>query len=418
MREIAATPWNGLRVVSTFSGCGGSCLGFRLHGYRVVYANEFVEAARETYAANYPETPLDGRDIRAVTGASIRAMMALEDRDQEIDVLEGSPPCAAFSTAGKREATWGQVRSYSDTAQRTDDLFAQYVRILKELQPRAFVLENVSGLVKGVAKGIFKEVYAALRDAGYTVGSKLLDAQWLGVPQARQRIIFVGLRADLQRTPPFPKPLGYRYSIRDALPELTGEVRGRTAPQFGERTEPLDEPIGAVWASGAERDQYEIAGVATGRGRALASLDEPVGTILTHGRLKTFSERGLELRRVTAPANDGPALADYAIAAEYDKLKQGETSSRYFNLVRPSADAPVPTVTALGGSNPGVASVTHPTERRKFTIAELRRLCGFPDDFVLTGTYAQQWERLGRAVPPPMMAAVAGALLPVLKESR
>ena len=337
LAEIDALPWNGLRVVSTFSGCGGSCLGFRMAGFRIVYASEFVEAARSAYRANAPRTPLDDRDIRLVSVASMRAMMAAEDRDAEIDVLEGSPPCAAFSTAGKRERTWGRVRSYSDTTQRTDDLFAQYVRVLGELQPRAFVLENVSGLVKGVSRGVFKEVYAALAAAGYRVGARLLDAQWLGVPQTRQRVIVVGVRKDLNLEPAFPRPFGFRYTVREALAGLNG------------------------------------AGVAP-------------------------------------PEDDGPSIDGYAIAREWDGLVPGAGSDRYFNLVRPHLDAPCPTILALGGSNPGVASVTHPTERRKFRIAELRRICGFPDDFVLTGSYAQQWERLGRAVPPPMMAAVARAL--------
>jgi site-specific DNA-cytosine methylase len=102
-----------------------------------------------------------------------------------------------------------------------------------------------------------------------------------------------------------------------------------------------------------------------------------------------------------------------AVGREWDKLDVGGQSDKYLNLIRPDADQPCPTVTQLGGTS--AASVTHPYERRKFSIAELRRICGFPDDFILTGTYSQQWERLGRAVPPPMMRAIAEALEGVLK---
>ena len=104
----------------------------------------------------------------------------------EIDAMEGSPPCASFSTAGKREKHWGKAKKYSDTVQRTDDLFFEYVRLIDGLKPRAFVAENVSGLVKGVAKGWFLEILAKLKACGYRVECRLLDAQWLGVPQARQ----------------------------------------------------------------------------------------------------------------------------------------------------------------------------------------------------------------------------------------
>ena len=99
-----------------------------------------------------------------------------------------------------------------------------------------------------------------------------------------------------------------------------------------------------------------------------------------------------------------------AIGREWDRLKVGGQSEKYFNLVRAPLEEPCPTVTAAGGQNPGIASVTHPLVRRKFSIAELRRLCSFPDDFQLTGTYAQQYERLGRSVPPLMMRAVASTI--------
>jgi DNA (cytosine-5)-methyltransferase 1 len=86
---------------------------------------------------------------------------------------------------------------------------------------KTFVAENVSGLVKGTAKGWFIEVLRALKPSGYRVSARLLDAQWLGVPQMRQRIIFVGVREDLRLEPTHPEPLPYRYSVRDALPHLT-----------------------------------------------------------------------------------------------------------------------------------------------------------------------------------------------------
>ncbi len=101
------------------------------------------------------------------------------------------------------------------------------------------------------------------------------------------------------------------------------------------------------------------------------------------------------------------SIDGYAIGDEWDRMQpNGVSSSKYFNLVRPDPDKPSPTITQTGGTL-GAASVTHPTEKRKFTIGELKRICAFPDDFILTGSWGQQWERLGRAVPPLMMYAVA-----------
>jgi DNA (cytosine-5)-methyltransferase 1 len=101
-------------------------------------------------------------------------------------------------------------------------------------------------------------------------------------------------------------------------------------------------------------------------------------------------------------------ITGYAIGKEWNRLGAGQ-KGRYLNFIKPRIDRPCPTVTQTGGIT-GAASVVHPTERRKFSIAELKRLCGFPDDFQLTGSYAQQWERLGRAVPPVMMSHIARAV--------
>jgi DNA (cytosine-5)-methyltransferase 1 len=354
MREIKRRPLVGVRVVSLFSGCGGSSLGYRMAGCRVVWANEFIPAARDSYRTNFPQTTIDPRDIREIAGADILKATGLEVGD--LDILDGSPPCASFSTAGKRSRDWGKVKPYSDTKQRTDDLFLEYARLVRELRPKRFIAENVSGLVRGVGKGWFLDILAELRSAGYRVGVQLLDAQWLGVPQARQRLFFVGVRSDLDAAPAFPRPLPYRYSVRDALPWI---------------------------------DRVEHAN--GWNGHAMQPAGKPAKTVMVE------------------PEAD---MTGYAVGDELAKLAPGDQSARYFQLVRAPLNAPSPTIT-VEGKKAHAASVAHPIERRKFSIAELRRICGFPDDFVLTGTYQQQWERLGRAVPPPMMAALVAANLAI-----
>jgi len=362
MEEIRTIPWNGFNAISTFSGCGGSSLGYKMAGFKVLWANEFVPAAYDTYLANHSETILDTRDIRQIKAQEILDAIGLQVG--ELDLFDGSPPCASFSTAGKREKSWGKVKKYSDTAQRTDDLFFEYIRILKELQPKIFVAENVSGLIKGTAKGYFLEILAGLKECGYRVACRLLDAQWLGVPQVRQRIIFIGVREDLGLEPVHPKPLLYRYSVRDALPWI---VSGKYGPSWKK----ADTPSPTVSAS------------------------------LTYN--PETSHQGLEI--VEAETD----ISRYAIGVEWDKLKPGGKSQKYLSLVKPQVDNPCPTITQCSGST-STAGVCHPTEKRKFSIAELKRICAFPDDFILTGSYVQQWERLGRAVPPVMMYHIAATI--------
>jgi DNA (cytosine-5)-methyltransferase 1 len=371
-------PPSGLTCISTFSGCGGSSTGYRMAGFKVLWASEFIEAARDSYQANMdPATILDARDIRLVRPEDILEATGL--KRGELDLFDGSPPCSSFSTAGKRQAGWGEEKAYSDSKQRTDDLFFEYARILEGLQPKTFIAENVSGLIKGTAKGYFLEILAALKSCGYRVEARLLNAQWLGVPQTRQRLIFAGVRDDLGINPAFPKPLPYSYSVRDALPHIK---RHGTAPPF------------AVQA----KSSFAISSTFVSSESAASGAILAAGAFHGTGYVEDFETIEPEA-----------SIERFAIGDAWEKTPQGQASGQYFNLKRPHPDRPSQTITQLGGVS-SAAGVTHPSEKRKFTIAELKRICGFPDDFQLTGTYQQQWERCGRAVPPMMMAHIASAV--------
>jgi DNA (cytosine-5)-methyltransferase 1 len=415
MEEIRALPWNGFTAASTFSGCGGSSLGYRMAGFRLLYANEFIPAAQDSYRANAADyTHLDTRDIRQVQPQDILTACGLSVG--ELDLFDGSPPCASFSTAGKRESGWGKVKKYSDSEQRTDDLFFEYARLLRGIQPRVFVAENVSGLVKGTAKGYFLEILKELKGCGYKVGCKVLDAQWLGVPQARQRTIFVGVREDLKAEPTHPKPLPYRYSVRDALPWITSCVHDTSGLYGAGLITDRPSPAITVGINSVNSNHFKVEG------------NEKILAVGGNGGFGEEKWQSVELpaRTIGASPNTGNGMAGggdvlvakieaetdisrYAIGAEWEKLKPGEGSSKYLNLKRTRLDGAAHCISADGG-NPSTAGVCHPTEKRKFSIAELKRICGFPDDFILTGTYAQQWERCGRSVPPVMMSHIAATI--------
>jgi DNA (cytosine-5)-methyltransferase 1 len=405
-------------ALSTFSGCGGACLGYRMAGFEIGVASEFVPEARETYRANFPGTPVDPSDIREISGghllriASDRIGRKLDVGDA--DLLEGSPPCSDFSTAGKRNSGWGKTKDYSSTRQRVDDLFFEFARIVGDIQPKLIVAENVPGLARGVSKGYFKEIHAALAEKGYRVKAAILDASWLGVPQARKRLFFFGVRNDLDAEPVFPKPRPYQYTIRDALPWIDAVSKGAGTYGYDYRENPeqdSDRPSPTIQAQTTHQLYAKVSG-RTGPQfeRTESELDEPMNTIIQSDPTRTrylLEQTGLPPGWFEMPDEErGVSLEGYAVGREWDTLRVGETSDRYFQLVKPHADEPAPTVTQLAGSNPGVAGLTHPFEKRKFSIPELRRLCGFPDDFALTGTYSQRWERLGRAVPPPVTEAI------------
>ena len=199
--------------VSLFAGIGGGCIGAKLAGCEMLAINEFIEEAQRVYKVNFPDVPVIPNDIRELTGEAIMKIAGV--KKGELDFLLGSPPCSSFSTVGKREEGWGEVKKYSDKKQRTDDLFGEFARVLKEIQPKFFVAENVASLIEGKAKhlfgseqidmfgdsgGVVKEeetFFNILINAGYKVRYKVLNSKYYGTPQRRERLIIIGVRNDI-----------------------------------------------------------------------------------------------------------------------------------------------------------------------------------------------------------------------------
>jgi DNA (cytosine-5)-methyltransferase 1 len=178
-------------VISTFAGCGGSSLGYKWAGGKVLAAVEWDENAVATYGFNHKDTPVLYRDIATVTTEELLHLTGLQSG--ELDIFDGSPPCQGFSTNGERQ--------FDDPR---NGLFKEYVRLLRGLQPKVFVMENVSGMVKGYMKHIFALAMRELKASGYQVKCQLMNAMYFGVPQSRQRVIFIGVRNDLHLQPSHP----------------------------------------------------------------------------------------------------------------------------------------------------------------------------------------------------------------------
>jgi DNA (cytosine-5)-methyltransferase 1 len=429
MDEVRALTPNGLKVISTFSGGGGSSLGYRMAGCTVIGASEFVPAAYEVYRANAsPSTVVWTDDIREMSGLDMLSEVGLSVG--ELDILDGSPPCAAFSTAGKRSEGWGEVRKYSDTSQRVDDLFYEFARVLKQMQPRVFVAENVEGLVKGVAKGYFKAIHKALGECGYNVKAAVLDASWLGVPQRRKRLIFIGVRNDLGFKPEFPAPLPWRYSIRDALPYIDGQVKPGNSKD-GWASEP-------AWNSSLNPSATIGASENTGNGRFPASVVGDDKTLIDLVSKRWAGEvPPLPIDNVcptiTATGMRGVNYSEvgWSASSVFHKIF-GTSEIAIINLTDQSPTIMADGFAAVSRHQCGIVGLDqngalldpetgedltkvsqtlrdqYPDKfLRKLAISEVRQLCSYPQDFILKGSYAQRWERMGRSVPPLMMKAIA-----------
>jgi len=161
-----------------------------------------------TFKLNFPDVPVYHGDIAKL---SVEECLRLANvQPGELDVLDGSPPCQGFSTAGKRNMDDDR-----------NQLFREYVRLLRGLRPRVFVMENVSGMVKGKMKLIFAEIMRELKASGYQVKCQLMNAMYFHVPQSRQRLIFIGVRDDLDREPTYPKAEAKRLvSVQEAIADV------------------------------------------------------------------------------------------------------------------------------------------------------------------------------------------------------
>jgi DNA (cytosine-5)-methyltransferase 1 len=412
MGAVNAAPLTGLTHVSTFSGGGGSCLGFRLAGFRTLWANDLEAHARDCYRANLA-SPIDGRDIRQVTAADILTTIGLAAG--ELDVFEGSPPCTAFSTAGKRAKGWGQTKDHAGHVQRNvEDLFFDWLHLVDGLRPRAFVAENVAGLVKGVAKGYFKDILRQMKALGYRTEARVLDAQWLGVPQQRSRVIFIGLRDDLDVMLRWPAPWTYQYSVRDALPWI-GRVIHDTSGLYG-AGDVTDRPSPAITigVNSINSLHFKVNDLALppsctpgSYGVQEINPDRPCPTV-------TIASPGSDLAVTIEGANgfnghrgrSPDAVMQTVQAGRPVNVITGRVGS-HFKRTDVSVERPLNTVQC---SDPAQTRYEVGPDRRKFTIDELKRICSFPDDYVMSGSYAQQWARLGNSVPPLMAKAIGEAV--------
>ena len=376
------------KVISTFAGGGGSSTGYRLAGGKVLCINEFVEEAQRTYAENYPDTIILPGDIKELTGQDF--LDATGVGVGELDILDGSPPCSAFSVAGKLSHNvheeervdlfgnvtiekvpgkhsdgWGQTKNYSDgkMVENIEDLFFEFLRVANDIKPKVIVAENVKGLTVGEAKEYFNKILKEFENIGYDVCAQVLNSRDYGVSQTRTRVIFIGVRHDIAEA------AGYNFmTISHVFPD------------------PEDKwiPIKDVMV-GLEYDEEEVK-------------------YLTEKFTNTayWKQTGINMPIDPPHVLSGDAW-DESIQRHYNE------KLHHFNLKRLSQYAPSPTITAMGSAET-TAGAFHWSEPRKLTLGELKRIMTLPDDFVLTGKWSQKAERCGRMVPPIMMQRIASSI--------
>lgn len=384
-------------AVSLFSGCGGFCEGVKKAGFKVQAAVELDRFASETYRRNFPDVPLfegdvhDFLNVESNVWQESEAQFAdlLNDNDR-LDLLFGGPPCQGYSQIG--------TRILDDPR---NELYLQYIRVLKALRPRVFLMENVPNMLL-LAKGRFKrEVLEAFTEAGYSnCGVIVATASDFGVPQVRKRAFFFGVRDDeklnisaidlfgqILSTKTRPAPTAWD-AIRD-LPEGTAiHYEELPYPKSRIRSEFLNDMRldrdGAIYNRIDKRKQH--------RGRKMS---------LANHHTKEIQQRRKDLIALLKPGKKGDSLP-----------------KEVWNGLRPEKwrRLPVdrPAYTILAQMHRDLSEWVHPRYERWITVREAARLQSFHDGFVFETSEWQMLKQIGNAVPPMLGMVVAESAREIL----
>lgn len=371
--------------IDLFCGVGGMSLGFQQAGFDVVAAIDIEKNNVETHEKNFPECKTLCTDLARTTADEIRRKTGLQNK--HIHAVFSGPPCQGFSLIGKR--------SQQDPRNL---LLLRLARLIVELAPSYFVVENVVGLLLGNAKKTLDEFVRYVEAAGYCVVSpiQVLDAAEFGVPQRRKRVFILGHMAGAT-SPSYPAPThpyskngdSGRPTVWDAIGDLPRIDNYKHLLETDEYRGALGEPSHyARFLRGEIPDSDNGVKEATTDGNGLG------------GCLRT-SHSANTIRR-------------------FSKTKQGcsEKVSRFYRL---SKDGLAPTLRA--GTGPAQGSFMaprpiHPFQDRCITVREAARLHSFPDYFQFHPTKWHGFRQIGNSVPPLLARAVAKAVRLALEKSR
>ena len=374
---------NRFSFISTFAGGGGSSTGYKLSGGSVLAINEFLDHAHQTYLDNYPgiEGKILPGDIRDYTSQDFLDIAKI--MPEELDILDGSPPCTLFSMSGKREKSWNQERDYhGKKMSNLEDLTQDFLNIAEGVQPKLVVIENVKAMAAGNAKKYLAQFVNRLENIGYTASWKVLNASHYGVPQRRERVFIIGVRND------WIEERGYHsFGVRSLL--FPKESKNVTT--LGSALIDLKDNVNNQKNAEEELDK-------------LANGNPVVVEVLK--RIPKNPEKQIQfcdtLRELANERPDDPHLGKFK--DEEDEHGRKIPKLSYFNYFRTSYIKPSPTITGR------CHSYYLPDSDRCFTLLELKRIMSLPDDYIMEGKKVDAEERIGLMVAPLQMKAIADHL--------
>lgn len=336
-----------LNVLDLFCGAGGLSYGFECAGFDILLGIDNDAKALETFELNHKGSKSICGDIMQITYEDhIKPLLD----GKQIDVIIGGPPCQGMSLSGPRK--------FDDPRNK---LYLSYIRLVKEIQPKAFVIENVPGLV-GLFGGQIKDsIIEKFTEMGYRIEYKILCSADYGVPQSRKRVVFVGTKVGSFEYPAInPNVVTCSMALSD-LPALEDEL--------GE----------------------EVSNYATPPKNHYQQLMRRRSDVVLNHVAASHSDK---VKKIIALVPDG---------GNYKNLPEEYRESRNFHVAwtRFASNKPAPTI------DTGHRHHFHYRYNRVPTVRECARLQSFPDDFKFLGNKTQQFRQVGNAVPPLMAQAIA-----------
>jgi DNA (cytosine-5)-methyltransferase 1 len=373
-RSSAST--SGLRTIDLFSGAGGITEGFRQAGYGCLYANDSMPEAA------------DCRSIEEVQPNDVRAELGIAKG--ELDVMVGGPPCQGFSINAPE-------RFLADPRNK---LFNDYVRFLEEFEPKAFVFENVPGLLSLGDGKVLDRILAQFNRLDYHVKVKILFAPHYGVPQERWRLILLGSRFS-EIAPPEPTHYAAgRANFRGGGGALTFQLsesdRRRLLPAVT-----VSEAIGdlpqLIMGEGAETIRYKTEKVS----EYAQALRNPTGLTYNHFAAR-LSKQNAERMKFIKPGGSWRDIPHDLLPTGMQRARKSDHTKRYGRLRNDGLAG-----TVMTKCDPHWGSVFLPDQDRTLTVREAARLQSFPDTYRFLGPRVSQYKQVGNAVPVLLAKAIA-----------
>ncbi|MBO3460540.1 DNA cytosine methyltransferase [Aetokthonos hydrillicola Thurmond2011] len=392
-------------AVDLFAGAGGMTLGFEQAGFDVLASVEIDPIHCATHEFNFPFWSIFCQSVVDTTGKEIRSRSSIGGR--EIDVVFGGPPCQGFSVIGKR---------FFDDPRNS--LVLEYIRLVVELQPKFFVMENVKGMTIGKQKEFLTEIINQFEAKGYKVCKdyKILNASEYGIPQNRERLFLLGCRDDLE-LPEYPAPITKPAKSTLRLPSASpiGEAEASKKSSFPDDLRPTP----TVWDALKDLPAIEQYVELYKRDWVTADFGKPSD----YGRqLRGFSsidnnylyERIYDHRLLTSSLRTEHSLESIT---RFFSTPHGKTEpiSRLYKL---DPQGICNTLRAGTPSNKGAFTSPrpiHPFIPRCITVREAARLHSYPDWFRFHATKWHGFRQIGNSVPPLLAKAIASEIIKSLK---